>query len=980
MILKKIFSQKSLYLIFLVIFLATSSLFFIIPQSSDAEVCVDINLGESPQKSFLVGTDLYVVNQGSISIVDTLTNTVTDEISSSASITYDSELIGTKIFISDSSSNRVFVFNTATQVLGQITVGTTPIFLTPVGTDLYVSNAISDTVSVINTSTNTVSHTISVGDEPQKSTLVGTDLYVSNYNADTVSVIDTVSKTVTDTISVGNSPGNLIQVGSSLYVLNEDIDNLFTPDTLSVIDILTNTVVDTITVGNRPTSPTVIGNDLYVLSEHDGIVSVVDTNTNSVTDTIIVGDTPSFSLAVGTTLYVFNLESDTISVIDSNTNTVTDTIDTDHRPIYGTVVDSYMYILNSDSNNINVLDLDTNTIIPDPCPPILLTSEIDADTLILTYDEDLDEGSIPSVSDFSVTVGGVPVDILSVEIADDIVTIIIDPPTVYGEVVLVSYVVPLLNPTQDLIGNDALAFTNQSVTNNTESCGIINISSNPYFITAIDNSLYVTTTSNEVIIIDKDTFAEIDTISIGNGQHYSTLVGTYLYVNNNADGTVSIIDTDTNTLLDTVAVGPGPYFSTLVGENLYINNSGDGTIAILDTNTNTVTDTISPGVNTYFSTLVGTDLYLSNSESDTVTVLDTNTNTVVDTITVGTAPLSSVLIGTDIYVANHADNIVSVIDTNTNTVTDTINTGFSPYSLTVVGTDIYVGVVGDVNIAVLDINTNTISENIPMLSNPYFGVLIGDLLYVAHQEDDFISIIDTGTNALFTCQVNFNLTYTAGTGGSISGDSMQTVGSGEDGTPVTAVPDSGYDFVSWSDSLIENPRTDLNVTNDVTVNAIFSIDIDESSTGGVIGTSVYGRFINLINMDKFEEAYQLIHDYPHMFTQDEHGQYTFCDNAHFNDFMKKKDIDGNYSVYNNGTVTEISKLQSFVNKLFMFQYIQASGPVDGIFGPLTKIGVERLQNLLNGAVELDKDLVIDGIVGPLTKSAINSFCLPGYVL
>ena len=67
----------------------------------------------------------------------------------------------------------------------------------------------------------------------------------------------------------------------------------------------------------------------------------------------------------------------------------------------------------------------------------------------------------------------------------------------------------------------------------------------------------------------------------------------------------------------------------------------------------------------------------------------------------------------------------------------------------------------------------------------------------------------------------YTLTYTAGPGGSISGTTPQTVNHGADGTPVEAVPNPGYHFVDWSDSSTDNPRTDTNVTSDITVTANF---------------------------------------------------------------------------------------------------------------------------------------------------------------
>jgi hypothetical protein len=70
----------------------------------------------------------------------------------------------------------------------------------------------------------------------------------------------------------------------------------------------------------------------------------------------------------------------------------------------------------------------------------------------------------------------------------------------------------------------------------------------------------------------------------------------------------------------------------------------------------------------------------------------------------------------------------------------------------------------------------------------------------------------------------YTLTYTAGAHGSISGITPQTVDYGTSGTAVEAVPSIGHHFVQWSDASTANPRTDTNVTTDVTVTATFAIN------------------------------------------------------------------------------------------------------------------------------------------------------------
>lgn len=67
----------------------------------------------------------------------------------------------------------------------------------------------------------------------------------------------------------------------------------------------------------------------------------------------------------------------------------------------------------------------------------------------------------------------------------------------------------------------------------------------------------------------------------------------------------------------------------------------------------------------------------------------------------------------------------------------------------------------------------------------------------------------------------WTLTYTAGSNGSIVGTAIQTVEDGEDGVAVYAAPNNLYEFSAWSDASTENPRTDTNVTANITVTATF---------------------------------------------------------------------------------------------------------------------------------------------------------------
>ena len=82
------------------------------------------------------------------------------------------------------------------------------------------------------------------------------------------------------------------------------------------------------------------------------------------------------------------------------------------------------------------------------------------------------------------------------------------------------------------------------------------------------------------------------------------------------------------------------------------------------------------------------------------------------------------------------------------------------------------------------------------------------------------------TTADFTVTVAniHTLVYTAGSGGTLSGDASQTITEGDDGSPVTAVPDVNYHFTGWDDGMTTATRTDTNVQADLDITALFAID------------------------------------------------------------------------------------------------------------------------------------------------------------
>ncbi|SEO31803.1 InlB B-repeat-containing protein [Paenibacillus sp. OV219] len=102
--------------------------------------------------------------------------------------------------------------------------------------------------------------------------------------------------------------------------------------------------------------------------------------------------------------------------------------------------------------------------------------------------------------------------------------------------------------------------------------------------------------------------------------------------------------------------------------------------------------------------------------------------------------------------------------------------------------------------------------------------------------EDTATRTDIGITADLSVTANFainvyTLKYIAGTNGTLTGNADQTVTHGLNGTTVTAVPNAGYRFVSWSDGVTTAERTDLNISSDVTVTASFK-HLTTNSTGG----------------------------------------------------------------------------------------------------------------------------------------------------
>ena len=102
----------------------------------------------------------------------------------------------------------------------------------------------------------------------------------------------------------------------------------------------------------------------------------------------------------------------------------------------------------------------------DSIVPVLQSASAVGTMLVLDYNEPLDNLPLPSIGDFDVKVNNLTRNVASVAISNDSVKITLSSAIIIGDNIQISYTAGT-NPIQDISGNDAANFTNQTVTNNT---------------------------------------------------------------------------------------------------------------------------------------------------------------------------------------------------------------------------------------------------------------------------------------------------------------------------------------------------------------------------------------------------------------------------------------------------------------------------------------------------------------------------------
>lgn len=287
-------------------------------------------------------------------------------------------------------------------------------------------------------------------------------------------------------------------------------------NTVSVIDTETNQVVATIPVGQTPVgvvfSPD--GTKAYVTNNGNdtgGSISVIDTATNTVVATVPVGGSTDFSAITpdGKKLYVPSGRDNAVFVVDLSANIVIEPpIELGFAPVSVAVApdNTRAFVLNAIGNTIAVIDLATDTLLA----PITLSQTNFFGPAMLAISPDGKRLYVPGGVNFSMTV-------VDTTINSEIARVVI----VFAGG-----------------GQKSVAVSPDS------------------------SRVYASIAPSSVFMLDAITNTiEAGPIQVGSVPFGMAITpdGSFLYVANEGDGTVSVVDTNTNTVVGPpITVGPSP--------------------------------------------------------------------------------------------------------------------------------------------------------------------------------------------------------------------------------------------------------------------------------------------------------------------------------------------------------------------------------------------------------------------------------------
>jgi len=141
-------------------------------------------------------------------------------------------------------------------------------------------------------------------------------------------------------------------------------------------------------------------------------------------------------------------------------------------------------------------------------------------------------------------------------------------------------------------------------------------------------------------------------------------------------------------------------------------------------------------------------------------------------------------------------------------------------------------------------NNNTYTINISNLipgSYPFIRsyaitnddrIVYGNVVNIIGKNNIYLPQLPIPSSISTPSLTKYSLSYSSGGNGVLSGQAVQSIIEGSSGSAIEAVADIGYDFIGWSDGSKENPRTDINIRENISVMANFFVSCDSGISCG----------------------------------------------------------------------------------------------------------------------------------------------------
>ena len=300
-------------------------------------------------------------------------------------------------------------------------------------------------------------------------------------------VIDTTTLILTynEVLNAGSTPAttdfNVTVNGGSTTVSTVAVSGSEVTLTLSSAVSYGDAVVINYTEGTNPIEDAA-GNDAAALTGQS-----VTNNTSALVLPVPPVEISATAVAGGNIDVVFSDVSNSVGIVSYNVKRATSqggpytTIGTvtDNESSYYTYTDNtvtsgttYYYVVTSvDTNTDESAESEEVNATADADAPTLISASINGEELVIDFSELLNTSSVPATGDFTVRVNGTPVSVTEVIISGSRVILAVDPEVIAADNVEVDYTIGS-NPVQDEAGNNASAFSNQSVQNITFNANI----------------------------------------------------------------------------------------------------------------------------------------------------------------------------------------------------------------------------------------------------------------------------------------------------------------------------------------------------------------------------------------------------------------------------------------------------------------------------------------------------------------------------